>query len=302
MCMMKTTQTEITSKLIEMGLLPGDTVLIHASIKSIGYVEGGPKAVVKALMDAIGPAGTLVAPAFTFAHEIQENPLFDPEKESSEMGSITEAVRTQPGALRSLAYRHSVSAVGPNAAQICGTPVEKSPFSMEGSFGQMLKLNTKVLMMGVSYTHCTTAHFTEYLNNVPYRHSTIKQMRILQKDGSILQVIAEDYQPKPTADGSYYHSPDDFNKAGAMLEELGKVSVKSVGNAIFRLFDMRDFVDLVSGHFKNGRNVLYYEKGQAERTALKDGTLITTFYLDKAGRDDESVRSVVKEEDIYNSR
>lgn len=293
------TKPEIVSKLTQMGLKQGDTLLIHASIKSMGYVEGGPQAVAQALLEAIGSAGTLIAPAFTFAHEIQENPLFDMENEPSEMGSVTEAVRRLPGALRSAAYRHSVSAVGPNAKRICGTPVEKSPFSMEGSFGQMLNLNAKVLLMGVSYVHCTAAHFTEYLNNVPYRHSLMKPMRILRKDGSAEQVMAEDYQPKPTADGSYYHSPDDFNKAGAMLEELGKVTVAPVGNAIFRLFSMCDFVELVSSHFKAGRNILYFEKGQTERTLLKDGVLVTTYYMDKANREDESVRSVVKAEDIF---
>ncbi len=296
------TSEEIVSKLREMGLAAGDTLLIHASIKSMGYVEGGPRAVARALLEAVGPAGTLVAPAFTFAHEIQENPLFDMEREPSEMGSVTEAVRTLPGALRSAAYRHSVSAVGPNAVRICGTPVEKSPFSMEGSFGQMLNLDAKVLLMGVSYVHCTAAHFAEYLSNVPYRHSMMKPMRILRKDGTAEQVTAEDYQPKPTADGSYYHAPDDFDKAGAMLEALGKVTVLPVGNAIFRLFSMRDFVELVGSHFMAGRNILYFEKGQTERTLLRDGTLITTYYLDKAGREDESVRSVVKAEDVFGRR
>lgn len=293
------TQHDITAKLKEMGLRDGDTLLIHASIKSIGYVEGGPQAVARALLEAIGPTGTLVAPAFTFAHEAQENPLFDIAREPSEMGSVTEAIRTLPGARRSAAYRHSVSAVGPNAARICGTPVEKSPFSMEGSFGEILKLDAKVLMMGVSYTHCTTAHFSEYLNNVAYRHSMMKPMRILEADGTIKQVTAEDYQPKPTADGSYYHSPDDFDKAGSMLEAEGKVTVLPVGNAVFRLFRMRDFVELVSRYFQAGRNILYFENGQTERTPLKDGVLVTTYYLDKAGREDESVRSVVRADGVY---
>lgn len=293
------TKSELNAKLAGMGLGQGDTVLIHASIKSMGYVEGGPKAVAEALLEAVGPTGTLVAPAFTFAHESQENPLFDTETEPSEMGSITEAVRTLPGALRSNAYRHSVSAIGANAERICRTPVENSPFSMEGSFGQMLEIGAKVLLMGVAYTHCTAAHFAEYLNQVPYRHSMMKPMRLLEKGGTVRQVSAEDYQPKPTADGSYYHAPDDFNKAGAMLEGLGKVTIEPVGNAYFRLFSMSDFVGLVTDHFKAGRNILYFEPGQTERTLLKDGILVTTYYLDKAGREDESVRSVVKEEDVF---
>jgi aminoglycoside 3-N-acetyltransferase len=44
---------------------PGDTVLAHSSASSLGFVAGGTQAVVQALLDAVGPDGTLVVPAHT---------------------------------------------------------------------------------------------------------------------------------------------------------------------------------------------------------------------------------------------
>lgn len=46
-----------------LGVEPGMTVLAHSSLASLGWVCGGPVAVVQALMDAVSPVGTLVMPA-----------------------------------------------------------------------------------------------------------------------------------------------------------------------------------------------------------------------------------------------
>lgn len=44
------------------GIRPGSTLLLHSSLKSIGWVCGGPEAVIQALLDVLGPEGTLVVP------------------------------------------------------------------------------------------------------------------------------------------------------------------------------------------------------------------------------------------------
>jgi aminoglycoside N3'-acetyltransferase len=56
------TRGELTADLLKLGIAPGDTLFIHSSLKSLGYVEGGAAAVVRALQDAVGPQGTLLIP------------------------------------------------------------------------------------------------------------------------------------------------------------------------------------------------------------------------------------------------
>lgn len=52
---------DLQSTLRALGLRPGDLVMVHASLRALGPVDGGPAAVLDALLDVIGPAGTLFA-------------------------------------------------------------------------------------------------------------------------------------------------------------------------------------------------------------------------------------------------
>jgi aminoglycoside 3-N-acetyltransferase len=52
----------IAADLEPLGVPPGAVVLVHASLSSIGWVVGGEQALLQALRDAIGAAGTLVMP------------------------------------------------------------------------------------------------------------------------------------------------------------------------------------------------------------------------------------------------
>ena len=57
------------------GILPGDTVLVHSSFKSLGRVPGGIETVVQGFLHAIGPDGTLLMPALTWALTITGRPI-----------------------------------------------------------------------------------------------------------------------------------------------------------------------------------------------------------------------------------
>jgi len=54
------TVNRLKNDLIRCGLALGDIVMLHASIKAIGELVGGPDIVIKAIMDIIGKAGTLM--------------------------------------------------------------------------------------------------------------------------------------------------------------------------------------------------------------------------------------------------
>ena len=53
------TRDQITADLRALGVEPGQVILVHAAVKSIGWVVGGPDEVLRALLDVLTPAGTL---------------------------------------------------------------------------------------------------------------------------------------------------------------------------------------------------------------------------------------------------
>lgn len=53
---------EIVQKLREVGLEKGDAVMVHTSLKQMGYVCGGAQTVIEALMEVVGKDGTIMMP------------------------------------------------------------------------------------------------------------------------------------------------------------------------------------------------------------------------------------------------
>ena len=97
--------------LSELGLRSNMTVMVHCSLKQVGRTEGGPIAVIRTLMDAIKPEGTLVMPAESPQMSNREHAsVFDPQSTPTTMGVVAEAFRTYPGTLRSHHPRNLVIA------------------------------------------------------------------------------------------------------------------------------------------------------------------------------------------------
>jgi aminoglycoside 3-N-acetyltransferase len=110
-------RNELTKGFHALGVSPGDVVMLHASVRSVGAVAGGPDEIHLALRDALTPDGTLVMYASCPAHvdevgrgnlsadeerEVLEKlPAFDPftARSQRENGALVEFFRTFPGSL-----------------------------------------------------------------------------------------------------------------------------------------------------------------------------------------------------------
>ena len=258
------TQEQIAEALQTLGLQAGHIVFVHSSLSSIGYVEGGADAVVDAFLNVLGSAGTLVVPTFTFSHGGKTNPVFDPIRDTSEMGRITEMTRTRPGARRSCHLLHSVAALGPHAEDI--TAVHgPSAWAADGPFWKLYELDAHILMLGVPYLRCTFFHVIEQLVQVRYRRWTEREARIRGLDDTERPLLMFGYSPKPGFVGN------DFNKLGLLLEERGLAQVGGVGNAVSRRFRARDALEVGLAEYRKDPN-LFVKTGDG-LTPLRDGVL-----------------------------
>jgi aminoglycoside 3-N-acetyltransferase len=54
------TRSMLARDLRQLGVAMGNTVMLHASVKAIGWIVGGPDVVIQALLDSLGVEGTLM--------------------------------------------------------------------------------------------------------------------------------------------------------------------------------------------------------------------------------------------------
>ena len=220
------------------------------------------------------------------------------------MGAITEAVRLRADARRSIAFRHSVAAIGRRGELLASVDHRLNPFDVRSTFGALAALDAQILLLGVTYAASTAHHFAEWLVDVPYREVITRPVRLREPDGSLVATTMDDYQPIRGLDGTYADGRrSDFNRLGLMLEERGLVSVVPIGNAIARRFALRDLVTVAELHAEQDINVFRTPLDQASPTRLPDGMSVSSHqFLDGANRPQRNLWNVVDPEGIVGWR
>ncbi|SDD55219.1 aminoglycoside 3-N-acetyltransferase [Sanguibacter gelidistatuariae] len=162
----------IVSGLTGLGLRAGHHVLVHSSLSALGRVAGGAQTVVDALLQVVGPSGTVLVPTLTGTEADGEGVAldFDLAQTPCWTGAVAEAARRRPEAIRSAHPTHSVAAIGAAAARLtsdheqcitpCGTgsPYAKLAADPDGV----------VLLLGCDHESNTTLHHVEELAGVSY--------------------------------------------------------------------------------------------------------------------------------------
>lgn len=159
---------ELSNLLKELGVKPGDTLMVHASLRSLG--EAMPADIVIAgLRRALGPTGTLAMPTLSYKTVTAEHPLFDTETTPSCVGSLSEVFRRQQGVVRSLHPTHSAAAIGLNTSDLLvGHEEDHTPCGEHSPFARLPKLEGRILFLGCDFTVNTSMHAAEEVVMPPY--------------------------------------------------------------------------------------------------------------------------------------
>ena len=158
------TREDILLTLDLLGIVPGDTILMHSALTAIGPVEGGADTVIDAFLDAVGPEGTLVMSSLT-----GWSAPFDAATTPTGVGYIAETFRRRPGTLRSLHPVHSVTAAGKTAAYITEGHENCPTGCGEGTpYLKIRDLGGKIVLLGVDEDRNTSLHCLEELTDASY--------------------------------------------------------------------------------------------------------------------------------------
>lgn len=244
------TQGQLIQGLTDLGLTRGDTVMVHSSLKEIGYVIGGPATVIKAMIEVLGEEGTLIMPAFSPEisdpatwdnHSFNEDeikvirdnlPVFDHAITPTSMGAIPETFRNWPNVLRSVHPQVSVCALGPNAAYITDShPLEYGEGKLS-PFERIYELGAKILLLGVWTNRATMLHYAESL--VPHGRRKARSFPIIQNGARVWTLNPE------IGDDLDTHFPP---IGEIFFNQLNKGRIGNIGTAKCCLASSKDLVD-----------------------------------------------------------
>jgi aminoglycoside N3'-acetyltransferase len=229
------TQKEIETGLRNLGLGKGAAVEVHSSLSSFGNVAGGAPSVIQALINVVGPDGTIVmsaypvSPAIPLTAEEQARGiiwkvrLLDPDSdEQTGMGAIADAFRKRPD-VQCGTQSHRTCAWGRDAH-----------LHTEG-YQHLLKIDGWALLIGVDIHRCSSMHVAEGTVGVP---PGIRKLFRTPAD------IQRDYPENVWAIG-YGETPSDAWQA--VWEEatrLHLVKKQRIGNSECCLFKARAMISI----------------------------------------------------------
>lgn len=159
-----TAAATVRRQLRELGLRPGDVVVVHTAFSKVRPVEGGPLGLIHALQDTVGTAGTLVMPTMSAG----DAPFRAATTPTLDMGVVAETFRQAPGVVRSTHPGASFAACGPMAAAVCAPQPLVPLHGPDSPIGRVYRLGGKVLLLGVGHDASTTCHLAEVIHGVPY--------------------------------------------------------------------------------------------------------------------------------------
>ena len=239
----------MTSDLAALGVRPGDHLLVHSALSSLGFVPRGPAAVIAALQRALGPSGTLVMPTHSWDRVGAGDFSFDIARTPSCVGAISEHFRTMPGVVRSLHPTHSVAASGPGAARLIeGHERADTPCGHGTPYARLIEAQGRVLFLGATLEHNTMFHTFEACARLPYlRRPADEPFAITDRDGTT----------RTMAFRRHNRGPDRaFGEMRPVFERSGILRSGAVGSSPCLLIDCRAMMDVVMKRLDHDPNCL----------------------------------------------
>jgi len=245
------TKKRLVEDLRKAGVNPGDTLIAHTSLRTIGWIVGGAVTVIAALMEAVSDQGTLVMP--TQSTDIgepsrwkhppvpeewwqiirDEMPPYNPETTPTrKMGVVVETFRKYPNVHRSAHPNASFGAWGKKAEYVVESHPVDDVFGENSPLGKLYELDAKILLVGTGLEANTSLHYSEYKADLPNMPIEKKGAPIIENGKRIWKTWK-----------AFEYNDEDFHKIAADYEEKAGLSPIYIGLAESHIFSMRKLVD-----------------------------------------------------------
>ena len=205
------TRQALGQQLSALGLHTDDAVLVPAGLRSVGPILGGPDALVGALLDAVGPQGTVLGYCdwnyddrdFPDQSMRAHVPPFDPlrSRATRDNGAFPELLRTTPGARRSASPGASCAALGGRAEWFTADHALDYGYGVQSPFGKLVAARGKTLLLGAPLDTMTLLHHAEHLADIAHKRLRRYEAPILVDGHTVWRQFEEFDTGDPVIDG-----------------------------------------------------------------------------------------------------
>ena len=199
---------ELTNDFRKAGIRAGDTVMLHASVRAVGEVAGGPDAIHLALKSALTPEGTLMmyASCPRFYDEVgrgnltmeqerelhEKLPAFDPltARSDRENGILVEFLRTYP----SSHVNHHVARFvcwGKQTEHLLSRQPWDYAFGADSALERFLLLDGKIILLGSDHDAVTFLHYAEHIVDIPGKRVARYQVPVMENGCRVWRAMEE---------------------------------------------------------------------------------------------------------------
>jgi len=217
-------RSRLTADFRSLGVAPGDVVMVHASVRAVGKIAGGPDEIHLALKDALTSRGTLLMYAgcprycdevgrgnLTAEEEsevLDKLPPFDAEtaRADRDNGTLVEFLRTFPESR----VNHHVArfvAWGAQTDYLFSRLPWDYAFGRESALDRFVELKGKILLLGCDHDTVTFLHYAEHIVDIPDKRIARFKVPVLENGARVWRDMAE---VNTAGDGAHANWPDGF--------------------------------------------------------------------------------------------
>lgn len=220
-------------QLMTLGLTAGATVMVHASMRRAGPINGGAEALLDSIQSVIGPTGNLLM-VLGADDSMPFDPLTSPVEK--DIGVLAEVFRKRTGTRVNDHPAARFGANGPKAEEL----LRSNPLHDYYSHGSVLDRFTKhggvILRLGANIDTVTVTHWAEYLANIPNKRRARRRYERADIGELWIDSLDDTDGIVDWSDGDY------FSQILLDYLNLGRATIGQVGNCTAELFSADDYV------------------------------------------------------------
>jgi aminoglycoside N3'-acetyltransferase len=245
---------QITADARRLGVEPGDVVMVHASLRSIGPVAGGADGVIDALLAAVGDGGTLFMNVGarddrSWVNEHPEHERADLLRDTEPFDNAVTPADPDNGVLAEVFRRRArlsdhpegrFGAIGPLAPALLDDVPWNDYYGVDSPLERFVGAGGRVLRLGADPDTVTLIHYAENLVELPRKRRVRRHRLIATSDGPALRTV----DTLDDSDG-IVDRPGEEDYFLTILRgylATGRAAVGVVGHATSELIDGNDLV------------------------------------------------------------